>query len=223
MIATQGRRLVALDPESGEPRWSLSRTEPVSDPRWSGGGLDTRIAYRAGESLHVVAGDGSPDAVVADGVAPLAPAWMPDSHVLAYADAASHLHVVDTDSRRQLWRTEPVKGVRELAFFGDRLAVSTESRVIVFHRGKETPFLRVPEGHGRVRPCSGSRGSASPSAKTSRGLARTQAATSLSFWLSASAWSFFRLWFSIWRTRSRVTLNVRPTSSSVRGCWPSRP
>ena len=77
VIATQGRQLVAIDPESGEPRWSLSRTEPVSDPRWSGGGLDTRIAYRAGDTLHVVAGDGSPDSVVADGVAPLAPAWMP--------------------------------------------------------------------------------------------------------------------------------------------------
>ena len=137
VIATQGRQLVAVDPESGEPRWSLSRTEPVSDPRWSGGGLDTRIAYRAGDTLHVVAGDGSPDAVVADGVAPLAPAWMPDSHVLAYADAASDVHVVDTDSRRQLWRTGAVKGVRELAFFGNRLAVSTGSRVLVLRRGKE--------------------------------------------------------------------------------------
>ena len=35
---------------------------------------------------------------------------------------------------------------------------------------------------------------------------------------SASARSFFRPWFSIWRIRSRVTLKARPTSSSVRGC-----
>jgi hypothetical protein len=49
------------------------------------------------------------------------------------------------------------------------------------------------------------------------------AATSLSFAESASARSFFRLWFSIWRIRSRVTLKVRPTSSSVRGCSPFRP
>jgi len=34
---------------------------------------------------------------------------------------------------------------------------------------------------------------------------------------SASARSFLSDWFSIWRMRSRVTLNVRPTSSSVRG------
>ena len=48
-------------------------------------------------------------------------------------------------------------------------------------------------------------------------------ATSRSFWASARDCSFFSDWFSIWRIRSRVTLNVRPTSSSVRGCSPPRP
>ena len=48
-------------------------------------------------------------------------------------------------------------------------------------------------------------------------------ATSRSFCASARLWSFFSDWFSIWRMRSRVTLNVRPTSSSVRGCSPPRP
>ena len=48
-------------------------------------------------------------------------------------------------------------------------------------------------------------------------------ATSRSLTASARARSFFRLWFSICRMRSRVTLNVRPTSSSVLGCWPSSP
>ena len=147
VVGTRGRQLVTLDPENGKPRWSLSRTEPVSDPRWGGVGLDTRIAYRAGDTLHVVAGDGSPDAVVADGVAPLAPAWMPDSHVLAYADATGRAHVIDTDTHRQVWRTDAVKAVRELAFYGDRLVVTTASRVIVFRRGRETPFVRVPAGH----------------------------------------------------------------------------
>src|SRR5437763_10145008 len=51
----------------------------------------------------------------------------------------------------------------------------------------------------------------------------TAYATSLSELVTASARSFFRLWFSIWRIRSRVTLKARPTSSSVRGCWPSSP
>ena len=74
--------------------------------------------------------------------------------------------------------------------------------------------LRKP---GRVEPVGHARESTDPSRNCP-----TQA-TSRSFWVSASACSFFRHWFSIWRTRSRVTLNVRPTSSSVRGCCPSRP
>ena len=47
--------------------------------------------------------------------------------------------------------------------------------------------------------------------------------TSRSFCASARLWSFLSDWFSIWRMRSRVTLKVRPTSSSVRGCSPPRP
>ena len=147
VVATRGRQLVALDPENGEPRWSLSRTEPVSDPRWGGVGPDTRIAYRSGDTMHVVAGDGSPDAVVAQGVAPVAAAWKPNSHVLAYVDASGGVHVVEADTHRQLWRTPAVKAVRELAFFRDRLVVTTASRVFVFRRGKETPFLKVQAGH----------------------------------------------------------------------------
>lgn len=147
VVAAKGRQLVALDPESGDPRWSLSRTEPIEDPRWGGVGLDTRIAYRAGDTLHVVAGDGSPDAVVAQGVASVAPAWKRDSYVLAYMDAGERIHVVEADTHRRLWQTGAIKGVRELAFSGDRLVVSTSSRVVVFRKGKETPFVRVPAGH----------------------------------------------------------------------------
>ena len=147
VVATRGRQLVALDPESGDPRWSLSRAEPVKDPRWGGVGLDTRIAYRAGATLHVVAGDGSPDTVIADGIAPVAPAWKPDSHVLAYADAAGRVHVVDVDARRQLWRSSTIGQIRELAFFRARVVVSTTTKVIVLEAGKPTPLLEVPANH----------------------------------------------------------------------------
>ncbi len=147
VVATRGRQLVALDPESGDPRWSLSRAEPVKDPRWGGVGLDTRIAYRAGATLHVVAGDGSPDTVIADGIAPVAPAWKPDSHVLTYADAAGRVHVVDVDARRQLWRSSAIDQIRELAFFRARVVVSTTTKVIVLEAGKPTPLLEVPANH----------------------------------------------------------------------------
>jgi hypothetical protein len=147
VAAARGRQLVALDPGSGEPRWSLSRTERVSDPRWGGIGLDTRIAYRAADTLHVVAGDGSPDAVVAQGVAPVAAAWKPNSHVLAYADADGRVHVRDADAGRELWTAQAPKDVRKLEFSANRLVVSTASRVIAYRNGKGKPFLRVPAGH----------------------------------------------------------------------------
>jgi len=42
-------------------------------------------------------------------------------------------------------------------------------------------------------------------------------------WLTGRCWSLLSDRFSIWRIRSRVTLNVRPTSSRVRGCSPPSP
>jgi hypothetical protein len=147
VVAAQGGRLVTLDPKSGEVRWSLSRSEPVADPRWSGGGLDTRIAYRAGSSLHVVAGDGSPDYVLADGVLRVAPAWQQDSHVLAYASGDGRIHVVDVDRRRELWRTGPVSGIRQIAFDGPRVVAVTAREIWVFRRHERSLFERVARGH----------------------------------------------------------------------------
>jgi hypothetical protein len=46
---------------------------------------------------------------------------------------------------------------------------------------------------------------------------------SLSRCASGSPSSFFSVLFSIWRIRSRVTPNARPTSSSVRALWPRSP
>jgi hypothetical protein len=147
VVATQGGRLVTLDAKSGEARWSLSRAEPVADPRWSGGGLDTRIAYRAGSSLHVVAGDGSPDAVVAADVQPLAPAWQGDSHVLAYVGGDGRIHVVDVDTRRELWRTARIGGVRQLLFDHRRVLAVTRREIWIFAPHKRTLFERVARGH----------------------------------------------------------------------------
>jgi hypothetical protein len=147
VVAAQGQHLVALDAETGEVRWSLARNAAVRDPRWSGGGFDTRIAYRAGSALHVVAGDGSPDALLAEGVAPVAPAWRGDSHMLAYADSDGHAHVVDVDSSHELWSTPHIGRISGLDFFGAQLVVSTPSSVIVFRPHRRSPFLELPSGH----------------------------------------------------------------------------
>jgi hypothetical protein len=147
VVATQGGRLVTLDPESGDVRWSLSRSERIADPRWSGGGSDTRIAYRAGRSLHVVAGDGSPDYVLAEAVAPLSPAWQADSHVLAYLGGDGRIHVVDVDTRHELWRTARLGGIHQIAFDGPRVVAVTTREIWVFTRHKRALFERVARGH----------------------------------------------------------------------------
>jgi hypothetical protein len=151
VVAVEGRRLVTLDPESGDARWSLSRLQPVHDPRWSDGGLDTRIAYRAGGSLHVVAGDGSPDAVVADDVAPVAPAWKGATHVLAYAGGDGRVRLVDVDAGRELWRTPRIDGIRRLTFSPDGyLVVLTGTNARLYDRHGLIRYAAAPpllKGH----------------------------------------------------------------------------
>ena len=68
------------------------------------------------------------------------------------------------------------------------------------------PFDRSGTPPGRVESSVGS-----------RPIGRTTAPydASRSRCASGSASSFFSVWFSIWRIRSRVTLKARPTSSSV--------
>jgi hypothetical protein len=119
VVAAQGQRLVTLEPESGKVRWTLTRGAAIRDPRWSGGGADTRIAYRVGTSLRVVAGDGSPDSLLAPRVTPVAPAWKADSHMLAYVSADGRVHVVEADSHRELWHTPALARIRGLDFSPD--------------------------------------------------------------------------------------------------------
>jgi hypothetical protein len=154
-VAAQGNHLVTIEAETGKVRWSLSRTEPVRDPRWSGGGLDTRIAYRAGRSLHVVAGDGSPDVVLASVVASVAPAWKADTHVLAYATPDGRVHVIDVDARRELWSTAAGPAVTQLEWSSDGrrlLALSLGERQRIYGaRGRPAGGLELPAGHVAVR------------------------------------------------------------------------
>ncbi len=88
-----------MDP-LGNVRWTVTAPGSGSTiPRWGGIGFDTRIAYRSGDDLWVVAGDGSGAESVARDVAPVAPAWRPvgdtklgaaasgvGPHVLTYLD-----------------------------------------------------------------------------------------------------------------------------------------
>jgi hypothetical protein len=152
VIAAQGQRLVALEPERGEVRWALSRSAAVRDARWSGGGLDTRVAYRSGDSLRVVAGDGAPDRLVARRIAPVAPAWRPgDEHVLAYVDPGGGLNIVNVDTRAGRLVTHGFESARALVWSPDGrfLLVVTKVRrhPILNARGRLLRTLELPKGH----------------------------------------------------------------------------
>jgi hypothetical protein len=116
LVVTSGRRVTAVEPD-GDPHWSVTRPQPVADARWAPSGF--RVAYRAGDTLRVVDGNGTDDRLLAREVAHLAPAWRLDpaeKNVLAYADENGRVHVVDVDTRRELQLTKPGPPVRKLVW-----------------------------------------------------------------------------------------------------------
>jgi WD40 repeat protein len=132
VIAARDRTLVALEAD-GDPRWSLSRPQPIADPRWSPyPGL--RVAYRAGDSLRIIAGDGTDDGLLARSVKPLAPAWRPGpGHVLAFVNRRRELRIVNTDTSEPLASIAALPGVSSLGWAPDGTALvqtaPTEARV----------------------------------------------------------------------------------------------
>ena len=92
VAATGGHQLIALEP-NGDVRWTVSRPQPLTDARWLPG-TGFRIAYRAGNALRVVGGNGEGDRLVAERVAPVAPAWRPvEERLLTYIDRSGRIHL----------------------------------------------------------------------------------------------------------------------------------
>ena len=138
VVATRGRRVVALEPD-GDPRWSVTRPTPVADARWAPS-PGFRVAYREGETLRVVDGDGTDDHLLAEAVAPVAPAWLPAEGrtVLAYAGLDGRVHVVEADSGEQLWAADPGSPPEQLVWSPDGgllLAVTSGARHPLYRTG----------------------------------------------------------------------------------------
>jgi hypothetical protein len=148
VVAARANELVALEPD-GELHWTLSRRN-VRRPRWGGSRFDTRIAYLSGSTLRVVAGDGEPDRklVSAPDLARSPLAWRPGAaHVLAYV-SRGRLHVVETDSRKELWSAR-LAPPRVLAWSRDGrrlLAVSTGAATLFAASGRRLSTRRLPAG-----------------------------------------------------------------------------
>ena len=109
LAAVRGSELRALEP-NGAVHWSIARPGRLSSPRWSDATPPCcRIAYLAGPTLRVVNGDGTDDRLLAAGVAPVAPAWRPHTHVLAYVDTGGLVRVLEADTGRLLRTIHPAQ------------------------------------------------------------------------------------------------------------------
>jgi hypothetical protein len=147
VAATGGHQLIALEPD-GDVRWTVSRPQAVADPRWLPG-TGFRIAYRAGGGLRVVGGNGEGDRLVAEHVAPVAPAWRPgEERLLTYVDGSGRIHLVGTDDRRERWRTGPSQPARGLEWSNDGkwlLAWSPNLIRLYGAGGRLDTAIRVPK------------------------------------------------------------------------------
>jgi dipeptidyl aminopeptidase/acylaminoacyl peptidase len=150
VVATRGRQVVALEPD-GDVRWTLTRPGRVTDTRWAPSGF--RIAYREGETLRVVVGNGENDHLLVRPVAAVAPAWRPGStqNVLAYGDPDGRIHVVDVDTREELWSTPSGPAPTQLLWSSDGerlLALSSGERERIYNgRGRLAETLELQPGH----------------------------------------------------------------------------
>jgi hypothetical protein len=158
VVATNGRKLVALEP-GGEARWEVPGRQQVTQARWAPSGF--RIAYREGNTLRVVIGNGQGDRLFARRVAPIAPAWRPRPtalNVLAYAALDGSVHVVDVDSRRELLRTTAGEPVTRLVWSGRFLLVLRRGGGQVYEGKRVAQTLEVPKGHVVLDAAFGPRG-----------------------------------------------------------------
>ena len=138
LAAVHGNEIRALEPD-GAVHWSVARPGRLAFPRWSDATPPCcRIAYLAGRRLRVVNGNGTGDRLLAAGVLPVAPAWRPHTHVLAYANAGGAVRLVDADSGRLLETLGPAEPPRGLGW-------STDGRILLV-RGSHTIDLYGPGG-----------------------------------------------------------------------------
>jgi hypothetical protein len=135
VAVARGDRLAALDPR-GTLRWSLARPD-VRDPSWySPSGY--RVAYRSGEDLRVVAGDGTGDRLLVARIAPVPAVWRPaHPYQLAYVSAHARLVVRDADTGGMVWSGAAPAATRKIMWSADgsRLLALGRARAVVYGAG----------------------------------------------------------------------------------------
>ena len=139
LIALNGKELRALE-TNGDVHWSVGRAG-VASPSWSNEGSgDERVAYLAHSTLRVIGGDGRGDRALARGIARVAPAWRPRTHVLAYVDGTGKIVVRSADTGAIQWSSVAQQQPNGLEWSGDGryLLAHGRSSITVFnYTGRE--------------------------------------------------------------------------------------
>jgi len=149
VVAWRGAELAALDPY-GHVQWALSTGAKVTVARWSPDGY--RIAYIAGGSLHIVAGDGSDSHRLDSLVDPVAPAWQPrtgQAHRIAFVDHLGDIELRNADTLALHWRIKPVAAPRELLWSpnGTRLLTVAARQLSIYNAaGRLIATETIPSG-----------------------------------------------------------------------------
>jgi hypothetical protein len=139
-VATGEGRSLSARTAAGEVRWEIGADAAVSDPVWSPN-EGFRVAYRSGDQLRVVWGDGVNDSAIGPSAA-VTPAWKPRTgkrNVLAYADPVGRVRIVDADTGELLG--ESASPVMPIGLEWNR----DGSQLLVLHRNS----IRIldPEGN----------------------------------------------------------------------------
>lgn len=162
VAATTADELRALEPD-GDVAWEVQPGGEVSGPRWSPSGF--RVAYLADGALRIVAGNGTDDRVLAEGIGEIAPSWRPPepgelegnttgygTHHLTYVAPGNRIRTVDTDTGAIIWEQELTgtqitrfKAIESVEWSagGDRLLVRSDRGYWIFDRAGN-PIVGVP-------------------------------------------------------------------------------
>jgi len=155
VAVTRAHRLAALTPD-GTMRWSLARNRILRGARWSveGPAQCCRIAYLNGRELRVVAGDGTGDGPLRNVVGTTPPAWKPGAiRQLAFSTVDGRIELVDADSAKTIWRTNPGDVPTQLAWSedGERLLALGERTLRAFDSsGRKLWSIGLPLGPSGV-------------------------------------------------------------------------
>jgi hypothetical protein len=150
LAAIHGHELRALEPD-GDVHWSIGRPQ-LAFPRWSNAGhRDERVAYVSGTTLRVIGGDGRGDHAIGR-AARVPPAWVPRTHVVAFADPSGRVVVADGDTGHRLWirRAQQRPAGLEWSSDGRFLLVRGTSSITIFSADGRQRMEPLGEGAAAV-------------------------------------------------------------------------